>query len=200
METKRFIGNDMPRIYARVRSDFGPDAVIVETRSLLREGAEPLIEVIAAPPEYEEPLPLDLQRSLVEGALGRVERPRRPVTVGDLEDIVQREADDAHELAERRQRYVAALEAVEQTREEPEWLQGFVGNAPARPDLVTEPAAGRWDDGLDAFEAPRMDAESGPGRFPPLSDVPDEPVPSNDWASRPRPEIVTRRRVPDAPQ
>jgi len=199
LETKRFIGNDMPRIYARVRSEFGPDAVIVETRSLLREGAEPLIEVMAAPPDYEPALPLDLQRALIDGALGRVEPTRRPVTVGDLEDIVQREADDAQEEVKRRDRRdrdFAALDAVQETREAPEWLQGFVGNAPARPETNVKELPERWsDDEDDEFGATRsLDAEPGPVRFPSLSDVPDEPVPSSDWASRPRPAIVTRRR------
>ena len=73
METKRFIGNDMTRIFARVRRELGPDAVIVQTRSLLRDGADPLIEVLAAPGGGEQSLPLELQRLMTEGALARVE-------------------------------------------------------------------------------------------------------------------------------
>ena len=90
METKRYIGNDTTRIFARVRAELGPDAVIVRTRSLLREGAEPLIEVLAAVAS-ESGLPLALQRSLIEGALARVEFEGKPLTVGDLEDLATRE-------------------------------------------------------------------------------------------------------------
>ena len=54
METKRFIGNDMTRLYEKVRREFGSDAVIVRTRTLLRDGAEPLIEIVAAPPNAGE--------------------------------------------------------------------------------------------------------------------------------------------------
>ena len=56
MEPKRFIGNDMTRLYEKVRREFGPDAVIVRTRTLLRDGADPLIEILAAPPEAEKEL------------------------------------------------------------------------------------------------------------------------------------------------
>lgn len=67
----------MPRIYARVKKEFGPDAVIVRTRSLLREGAEPLIEVLAGLPEGEAELAFDLQRVLIDGALDRAQSPGR---------------------------------------------------------------------------------------------------------------------------
>jgi len=189
----------MPRIYARVRNEFGPDAIIVETRSLLREGAEPLIEVIAAPPDYEAPLPLDLQRALLDGALARVQDPRRAVTVGDLEDIVQREADDANELASRRSNYLAALESVDDARVETAWPQSFVANAPVAPGF--DEGAADW---LDEEEP--LIGESAPARgdlraarFPSLADVPDAPPPSTEWASRPRPSIVTRQRSAPAP-
>ncbi len=100
METKRFIGNDMPRIYARVKREFGPDAVIVRTRSLLREGAEPLIEVLAAPPEAEAELSFELQKAMIDGALAHVQGTAGGVTVGELEDLVSRE----RELDERMRR------------------------------------------------------------------------------------------------
>ncbi|MDZ7729048.1 MAG: hypothetical protein U5Q44_13095 [Dehalococcoidia bacterium] len=88
METKRFIGNDMPRLYARIRRDIGPDAIIVRTRSLLREGADPLIEILAAPDDGSG-LPSELQHAMHNSVLGRVDP---SMTVGDLEDIITREA------------------------------------------------------------------------------------------------------------
>ncbi len=93
METKRFIGSDLTRLYERVKRDLGPDAVLVRTRSLLREGAEPLIEIVAARSEAEAELSFDLQRTLVDGALARAIAPGT-VTIGDLEDQVAREAMD----------------------------------------------------------------------------------------------------------
>ncbi|MGE5594403.1 MAG: hypothetical protein ACM3S1_00040, partial [Hyphomicrobiales bacterium] len=99
METKRFIGNDMRRLYERVRDEFGPDAIIVRTRSLLREGAEPLIELVAAPPPAEPELALDLQWKMVDGALGRLQIARPQATIGDLEDLAAREARPVAELA-----------------------------------------------------------------------------------------------------
>jgi flagellar biosynthesis GTPase FlhF len=92
LETKRFIGADLGRLYERVRRDFGPEAIIVRTRTLVREGAEPLIEILAAPAEADGMLDLDLQRALVDGAMGRIERADRSITVGDLEDLAGREA------------------------------------------------------------------------------------------------------------
>jgi hypothetical protein len=93
LETKRFIGNDMPRLYERIRNELGPDAVIVRTRSLLRENAEPLIEVLAAAAEVQPEVSLDLQWQMIDGALGRLQISRPRATVGDLEDMVAR--DDA---------------------------------------------------------------------------------------------------------
>jgi flagellar biosynthesis GTPase FlhF len=70
LETKRYIGNDMTRIFVRVRRELGPDAVIVQTRSLMRDGADPLIEVLAtASTGGEDALTLALQRVLVQGSL-----------------------------------------------------------------------------------------------------------------------------------
>lgn len=89
METKRFIGNDTTRLFARIRRELGPDAVILSTRTLHREGASPLVEIIAAPPEVApaaEPLPLHLQQTVIEEALRRVET-APGVAVADLEEL-----------------------------------------------------------------------------------------------------------------
>ncbi len=89
METKRFIGNDTTRLFARIRRELGPDAVILSTRTLHREGASPLVEIIAAPPQAAstaEPLPLHLQQTVLEEALRRVET-APGVTIADLEDL-----------------------------------------------------------------------------------------------------------------
>lgn len=91
METKRFIGNDTTRLFARIRRELGPDAVILSTRSLHREGAPPLVEIIAAPAaEPAEPLPLHLQQAVLEGALRRVET-APGITVADLEELAAAE-------------------------------------------------------------------------------------------------------------
>ncbi len=92
LETKRFIGNDLTRLYERVKREFGPDAVIVRTRSLLREGGEPLIELVAAPADSEPELALDVQWKMVDGALGRLQIARPRATIGDIEDEDAREA------------------------------------------------------------------------------------------------------------
>ncbi|GIW16050.1 MAG: hypothetical protein KatS3mg063_1903 [Tepidiforma sp.] len=92
METKRFIGNDTTRLFARIRRELGPDAVILSTRSLRREGAPPLVEIIAAPPEAPaEALPLHLQQAVLEETLRRVET-APGVTVADLEALAAAEA------------------------------------------------------------------------------------------------------------
>lgn len=118
METKRYIGNDTARIFARVRSELGPDAVIVRTRSLLREGADPLIEVLAAPAPDDAGLPFALQQSLVEGALARVEYDGKPLTVGDLEDLAARESVGPATRP--------APPLPDTPGPAPDWLQGFV--------------------------------------------------------------------------
>ena len=88
METKRFIGNDLKRLYVRIRKEIGPDAIIVRTRSLLREGDEPLIEILATQDDDQLGLPPQLQRSMVESVLAHVSP---SPTVGDLEDYVARD-------------------------------------------------------------------------------------------------------------
>lgn len=138
METKRFIGNDMPRIYERIRREFGPDAVIVRTRSLLRDGADPLIEVLAAAAEAEPELALDMQWTMTGGALGRLQIARPRATVGDLEDIVAREAEPVT-----RQRLPAPESASEDA---PSWMEGFTDGAPSR--------ARRHEDAYDAVPEP----------------------------------------------
>lgn len=88
LETRRFIGNDLNRLYARIRREIGDDAIIVRTRSLLRENAEPLVEILATPDDGSLGLPNELQHSMLESVLSRVSP---SLTVGDLEDLVQRE-------------------------------------------------------------------------------------------------------------
>ena len=88
METKRYIGNDLNRLYARIRREIGDDAIIVRTRSLLREDAEPLVEILATRDDGSLGLPNELQHSMLETVLSRVSP---SLTVGDLEDLVQRE-------------------------------------------------------------------------------------------------------------
>ncbi|HMO96015.1 MAG TPA: hypothetical protein PKD27_07825, partial [Tepidiformaceae bacterium] len=117
METKRFLGNDMSRIFVRVRKELGPDAVIVSTRSLMREGAEPLIEVLAAPAGTEAEVSVAMQRSIVQGLLARVETSSRGLTIGDLEDLAAREREARGGLPEP---LPAPAPPVA-----PEWLEGF---------------------------------------------------------------------------
>jgi flagellar biosynthesis GTPase FlhF len=183
VETKRFIGSDLTRLYDRVKRDLGPDAVIVRTRSLLREGAEPLIEIVVAPPDSEAELSLDLQRTLVEGALHRVTAPR-PVTIGDLEDQVAREAMAEFESL------VPMPQATFETPPLPDWLLGFVSDAPAAPFQALERDPGDLDAGGDpAGGRPRRRS------LAPLPDEDPDAAPSPEWATRARPEIVTRRRA-----
>ena len=203
METKRFIGNDMPRIYERVRREFGPDAVIVRTRSLLREGAEPLIEVLAAAPESEHELTLDLQSSLIGGALARVQSSRE-LTIGDLEDLVAREAAyEARDVAPpaapiaARIEHIAAQPAFEPPPASP--YQGPIHDAEPGVDPIEAILAELRS--RSAVQPPRAnvpDNQQPPARrFPQLPDVDPEAPPANDWASRPRPAIITRTRRPD---
>lgn len=175
METKRFIGNDMTRIFARVRRELGPDAVIVQTRSLLRDGADPLIEVLASPRAGEgDALSLELQRMLTEGGLARVESraPAAPLTVGDLEDLAAR--DDAYARAFDD---LDASSAITAETSPPDWLEGFVPAAPS---------TARFGGGETAFED-ELDAEDALGPF----EAPVVPAPPPvQWS--PRPRIVTR--------
>lgn len=172
----------MARIFVRVRSELGPDAVIVSTRSLMREDADPLIEVIAAPAGSEAEISVAMQRSIAQGLLARVET-SRGLTIGDLEDLASRERiQSAPEPV-----WEAPLAAAE-----PEWLEGFVP-APPRPAYETAfedseygeselegEDAGGFQDSIEPFHAPHV-----------------APPPPMEF--RPRPKIVTRPR-PEAPQ
>ena len=185
METKRFIGSDMARIYARVRNEFGPDAIIVETRSLLREGADPLIEVVAAPAGDASELPFGLQRALVDGARARVERPRRLVTIGDIEDFVERGAAEGRAASGRTDHFAPVPPEEEPA---PDWLAGFV-DAPPSPAAADPGGEGGLAVALDVAASLRR-----PAKFPVPRELPDAAPPSIEWATRPRPAIVTRQR------
>ncbi|WP_322819633.1 hypothetical protein [Tepidiforma sp.] len=95
METKRFIGNDTTRLFARIRRELGPDAVILSTRSIHRQGAAPLVEILAAaPPEPADALPLHLQEVVLQEAIRRAET-AAGVTIADLEELAAAEAPPA---------------------------------------------------------------------------------------------------------
>ncbi len=182
METKRFIGNDMARIFARVRRELGPEAVIVQTRSLLREGADPLIEVLASPTAGgDDALTLALQRVLVQGSLERVEgaapAPSRGLTIGDLEDIAARErqGDD-----ERREFESAYASSDPLSPAEPEWLEGYLSTVSGQL-TAPEDALAATEAAIPPFQAPSF--------------IPPAPV---EWS--PRPKIVTRNRPAEVPQ
>ncbi|GBD23802.1 Signal recognition particle protein [bacterium HR29] len=90
MEAKRFIGSDLTRLFARVERELGPDAVIVRTRTLLREGGPPLIEVVAAPGPGDADL--ELAAAVTDSIIQRVTAIDPGLTVGELEDIIARES------------------------------------------------------------------------------------------------------------
>ncbi|MFN8615625.1 MAG: hypothetical protein U0837_00845 [Dehalococcoidia bacterium] len=192
METKRFIGNDMARIFTRVRRELGADAVIVQTRSLLRDGADPLIEVLAAPSGGgDDALTLALQRVMVESTLGRVEEPSAStrMTVGDLEDIAAREDADVRAF-DALDRALGSLPAQEAS---PEWLEGFVstsGGALAEDQQAIRALFDDFEseDALPPFQAPSV--------------VPPPPVqwsPRPRIVGRPRPAEPSPEREPEAP-
>jgi flagellar biosynthesis GTPase FlhF len=85
---RRFIGNDLQRLYARVHREIGSEAIILGTRSLMREGGEPLIELLVAHGDGEDGLPFELQQAMVDSVLSHV---NPSLTVGDLEDLVARD-------------------------------------------------------------------------------------------------------------
>lgn len=183
METKRFIGNDMGRIFARVRRELGADAVIVQTRSLLREGADPLIEVLAAPTGGgEDALTLALQRVMVEGTLDRVETPATGrLTIGDLEDIAAREDADQEALRE----LDSILGAPNYESDAPRWLEGFL--TPAGEEAPPPGLRALFED----FESPNDTLEP----FAAPTVVPPAPV---QWSPRPR-IVAPPAREPEAP-
>lgn len=139
METKRYISNDIARLYRKVKRELGPDAVIVRTRTLHRPGAAPLVEVLAAPSAGPDALPLDIQRTILDETLAAAERPR--LTVADLEDLLQQPPSGR----------IPPEMAFSRPHEDlPEWLDGFVDGAPAapvvtlhqEPDVPPKPARG----------------------------------------------------------
>jgi flagellar biosynthesis GTPase FlhF len=116
VESRRFIGNDLSRLYRRVRSELGDDALIVSTRSLHRDGAPSLIEVMASRGGADA-LPLELQQAALTTVLSRV---APGLTVGDLEDLVLRG--------------VLGQEYVEQPAQE-EFAPAFEPTAPPEPTV-----------------------------------------------------------------
>lgn len=90
MDAKRYIGSDLTRLFTRVERELGPDAVIVRTRTLLRDGGPPLIEVVAAPgPGHAD---LELASAVTDSIIQRVTAIDPNLTVGELEDIIARES------------------------------------------------------------------------------------------------------------
>lgn len=90
MDVKRYIGSDLTRLFARVERELGPDAVIVRTRTLLRDGGPPLIEVVAAPGPGDADL--ELASAVTDSIIQRVTAIDPNLTVGELEDIIARES------------------------------------------------------------------------------------------------------------
>ena len=180
METKSYIGNDMARIFARVRRELGPDAVIVQTRSLLRDGGDPLIEVLAsATAGGDDALTLALQRVLVQGSLERAEAPgARGLTVGDLEDIAARERSEHAATREFEREYAAQAPAPEA-----EWLEGFVSTTGDQ-RLPASLEALLFDDGDPGVGEPAA-------ALPPFTAPQVLPPPPIEWS--PRPRILTRK-------
>lgn len=101
METKRFIGNDMTRLYDRVRKELGRDAVILRTRTLTRDDGPPLIELVAGPPAPEEErLDIDLQRTLFDAVGSRLASAGK-MTVPELEAILAEQGAGSRSRAPR---------------------------------------------------------------------------------------------------
>ena len=188
MEPKRYIGNDMARIYQRVRRELGPDAVIVETRSLLREGAESLIELLAYAPE-DDGLSFELQQQMVSGVLGRVENQPLLRTIGDLEDLAAREYEFEENLPLQSALGPSAAPSVL-----PEWLEGFVDHAPSEPELGRS-AQGDLLDGLP----PLRFAARPMVRLSSRRSEAAMPDPPGDRDLEPPAVPIAGRFVPDAP-
>lgn len=157
-----------------MRRELGEDAVVVQTRSLLRDDAEPLIEVLAKPSDRDDAaLTLALQEVMVQGTLARVEAaPTVRLTVGDLEDIAAREEADWHALQE----FDFASHDSLEIPTDPAWFEGFVSTSGLdRPDL----------------RPPIKRAIVEPIASPLLFTIPTVLPPSPlQWA--PRPQILTR--------
>jgi hypothetical protein len=170
-----------------VRRELGPEAVIVQTRSLLRDGADPLIEVLASLSDGgEDTLTLALQRALVQGSLERVETPTasRGLTIGDLEDIATRSERDAVDDYAPRQR---AEDPRPEPATQPGWLEGYV----ATPGKKRRDDSSSIDHVLDPSLEPALDTLE-PFDLPPVA--PPTPI---EWS--PRPQISRKQRQREAP-
>jgi len=162
----------MPRLYERIRRELGPDAVIVRTRSLLRENAEPLIEVLASAPEAQPEVSLDLQWQMIDGALGRLQISRPRATVGDLEDMVAREGPAA---------LASPAVAASRQADGPRWDDGYVNSMPPKAETTL---AGEDSGAI----VPALDLDR-----PDLPHAVDGPAP---FQPRPRPGIVQKEQRP----
>jgi len=177
LEPKRFIGSDLRRLYDRIRNDFGPDAVIIRTRSLMRK----------APARSRDPC----------------SRTRRP---GDFRSMCNRASAvvcwrDSRPIRNRsrgRPRRPGGARRAgrgggppggspspEAEPPPPDWLRGFVANAPTGPATVdlagsaTPPtgeegeAQAAIEGSLRSFQVPSIDealarsATTRSGRWPP---------------------------------
>ena len=171
METKRFIGNDVIRLYDRVRREFGPDAVIVRTRTLMREGAAPLVELTAGPaPLLAQPIPLETQEGVLQGALGRLEEEHPGLTVGELEDRLFRSE--------------AGATGTPLPQADPDlaaWVESFaIDRAEESP---SGGGAALRTAGPGVMPGPRL-------RLQPLEDVEPIALPEPAWAPRQRPAVL----------
>lgn len=160
MEPKRFIGNDLNRLLARIRRELGPDALIVRTRSLLREGAEPLVEVLAAgAPAPGDDLPPVLQRTMMQSVLSRLDP---SVTVGDIEDMIVREAPSGAQTAPPSFAFPEpSYEAPAEPRARPPFDESvLLDQLAAELERRSQSTALRPADGSDTLSAPRPLASS----------------------------------------
>ena len=194
METKRFIGNDMSRLYDRVRREFGPDAVIVRpaASSRWRRAAHRAARGRAG--EAQPDLALDLQWTMVDGALGRLQRAKPSPTIGDLEDMVAREPE--HLPPPRLSAPASADDG------QAGWMEGFVSEAPAAPrgayraeeqyqhEPPPEPRGPRWQPARSFEDLPEEEAPA-PVRW--AARPPSPPRPAGRGAAR-------RAQVRPAPQ
>lgn len=162
METKRFVGNDVIRLYDRVRREFGADAVIVRTRTLMREGAAPLVELTAGPaPLVGERIPLSTQEGVLQGALGRLEEEQPGLTVGQLEDRLFRSDGTG-----------AGAAPLAPDEDLAAWVESF----------ATDRAASQ-PSGYGSNPGTRL-------RLQPLEEMPPTEVPQPAWAPRERPAVL----------
>ncbi len=177
LEPKRFIGSDLKRLFERIRNEFGPDAVVIRTRSLMREGAEPLTEILAAAGDGPGGPPLNMQQSIATGLMARLEAIPQSLTIGDLEDLVARDALPPVEPE------TAGIPSPDRDLEPgSDWLEGFVGNAPPAPAI----AIGERVPGVTA----RPGANS---RSIPAGQLEETAAPAGADVTRPLAPLVRRR-------